>query len=78
MTGRIARSALALLLLTGAAQAAEPLRIGLALPLSGPDAGFGQGARLGAEQAVAEINRAGGVLGQKIQLVVQDLSLIHI
>ncbi len=72
MTGRIARSALALLLLTGAARAAEPLRIGLALPLSGPDAGFGQGARLGAEQAVAEINRAGGVLGQKIQLVVQD------
>lgn len=72
MTGRIARSGLALLLLTGAAQAAEPLRIGLALPLSGVDAGFGQGARLGAEQAVAEINRAGGVLGQKIQLVVQD------
>ncbi|SFK49784.1 amino acid/amide ABC transporter substrate-binding protein, HAAT family [Methylorubrum salsuginis] len=72
MRGRIARSALALLALGGVAQAAEPLRIGLALPLSGADAGFGQGARLGAEQAVAEINRAGGVLGQKIQLVVQD------
>jgi branched-chain amino acid transport system substrate-binding protein len=70
--GRIAWPALALLALMGGAQAAEPLRIGLSLPLSGPDAGFGQGARLGAEQAVSEINRAGGVLGQKIQLVVQD------
>lgn len=69
------RSALATFLaltLVGPVAAAEPLKIGLAAPLSGPDAGFGQGARLGAEQAVAEINRAGGVMGRKLQLVVQD------
>ena len=64
--------ALALSGLAGPAGAAEPLKIGLAAPLSGPDAGFGQGARLGAEQAVAEINRTGGVLGRRLLLVVQD------
>lgn len=48
------------------------VRIGLAAPLTGPDAGFGQGVRLGAEQAIADINRAGGVNGQKLQLIVQD------
>ena len=72
MTKRSALATLLALTLAGPAGAAEPLRIGLAAPLSGPDAGFGQGARLGAEQAVAEINRAGGVLGRKLQLVVQD------
>ncbi len=72
MTKRSALPALLALALAGPAAAAEPLKIGLAVPLSGPDAGFGQGARLGAEQAVAEINRAGGVIGRKLQLVVQD------
>ena len=75
MTKRSAWPALIALTLSGLAGpagAAEPLKIGLALPLSGPDAAFGQGARLGAEQAVAEINRTGGVLGRRLLLVVQD------
>lgn len=55
-----------------AGPAAAQVRIGLAAPLTGPDAGFGLGMKLGAEQAVAEINRAGGAGGQKLQLVVQD------
>lgn len=66
-------AALALLLSPAlAAPAPAPIRIGLAAPLSGPDAGFGQGMQLGAEQAVADINRAGGVNGQKLLLIVQD------
>lgn len=69
-TTRIA--ALALLWPVLASAAPAPLRIGLAVPLSGPDADFGQGMRLGAEQAVADINRGGGVAGAKLQLVVQD------
>lgn len=72
VTKRSALASLLILALAGHADAAEPLKIGLAAPLSGPDAGFGQGARLGAEQAIAEINRAGGVTGRKLQLVVQD------
>lgn len=72
MTKRSAWPVLIALALAGPAGAAEPLKIGLAVPLSGPDAGFGQGARFGAEQAVADINRAGGVAGRRLQLVVQD------
>ena len=54
--------ALAGLLTTAATPAAAqaPVRIGLSAPLSGPDATFGQGLRQGAEQAVADINRAAG------------------
>ncbi len=54
----------------GAAQA--DIRIGLSAPLTGPDAAFGQGLRLGAEQAVADLNRAGGIGGQRLVLVVAD------
>ena len=48
------------LLVAAPAVAQAPVRIGLSAPLSGPDAGFGQGLRQGAEQAVADLNRAGG------------------
>lgn len=47
-------------LLAAPAAAQAPVRIGLSAPLSGPDAAFGQGLRQGAEQAVADLNRAGG------------------
>ena len=54
------------------ASAEAQVRIGLSAPLTGPDAAFGQGLRLGAEQAVADLNRAGGVNGQRLVLVVAD------
>ncbi|GJD34756.1 branched-chain amino acid ABC transporter substrate-binding protein [Methylobacterium aerolatum] len=41
------------------AEVPAPVRIGLSAPLTGPDAAFGQGLRIGAEQAVADLNRAG-------------------
>ncbi len=67
------RFAVALALLAGAAQAQPaPIAIGLSAPLTGPDAAFGQGMRAGAEQAVAEINRTGGINGQRLALVVAD------
>ncbi|SFG37946.1 branched-chain amino acid ABC transporter substrate-binding protein [Methylobacterium gossipiicola] len=67
------RLALAFTLLAGAAQAEPaPIAIGLSAPLTGPDAAFGQGMRAGAEQAVADINRAGGVDGRRLALVVAD------
>ncbi|CAA2136430.1 branched-chain amino acid ABC transporter substrate-binding protein [Methylobacterium bullatum] len=52
--------------------AQAPVRIGLSLPLTGPDAAFGQGLRAGAEQAVADLNRAAGPKGLKLALVVAD------
>ena len=47
-------------------------RIAVAGPMTGQYAAFGQQMKEGAEQAVADINQAGGVLGQPLQLVVGD------
>jgi branched-chain amino acid transport system substrate-binding protein len=48
------------------------VKMGVAAPITGPDAAFGAQLRNGAEQAVADINAAGGVLGEKITLAVGD------
>src|SRR3954468_24153949 len=58
------------LALTGAAQA--QVKLGLGGPITGPNASFGAQIKNGAEQAVEDINAAGGVLGQKIQTTVGD------
>ena len=46
--------------------------IGFAGPLTGPRAWSGQQFQRGAEQAVADINTLGGVLGQRLVLIVGD------
>jgi branched-chain amino acid transport system substrate-binding protein len=50
----------------GAAQA--QLKMGVAGPITGPNAAFGKQLTDGAEQAAADFNAAGGILGQKIEL----------
>jgi branched-chain amino acid transport system substrate-binding protein len=59
------------LALAGVAQAAD-VKIGVAGPITGPNAAFGAQLQKGAEQAVKDINAAGGVLGGKIILSVGD------
>ncbi len=46
--------------------------IGLAGPITGKNAWFGEQMQRGAEQAVADLNAAGGVLGQQVQLTTAD------
>ncbi|MDI7863135.1 branched-chain amino acid ABC transporter substrate-binding protein [Rhizobiaceae bacterium n13] len=46
--------------------------IGLMAPLTGPVAAFGDQVKNGAEAAVAEINKKGGILGEQIVLKVTD------
>lgn len=46
--------------------------IGVAGPITGPNAAFGAQFQRGAEQAAADINAAGGVLGQQITIQVGD------
>ncbi|MET2828512.1 branched-chain amino acid ABC transporter substrate-binding protein [Mesorhizobium shangrilense] len=46
--------------------------IGVAGPITGPNAAFGAQFQKGAEQAAADINAAGGVLGQQIKIQVGD------
>ncbi|MDR3504821.1 MAG: ABC transporter substrate-binding protein, partial [Acidocella sp.] len=47
-------------------------KIGIAGPLTGPNAAFGTQMKNGADLAIADINKAGGVLGQQLQEVVVD------
>jgi branched-chain amino acid transport system substrate-binding protein len=51
---------------------AADIQIGVAGPLTGSNAAAGDQMKLGAEQAVADLNAAGGVLGQHIVLNVAD------
>jgi branched-chain amino acid transport system substrate-binding protein len=66
---RILLGVLALFL---AAPARSDTLIAVAGPMTGPLASLGEQTLAGARQAVADINEAGGVLGEKLQLVVSD------
>jgi branched-chain amino acid transport system substrate-binding protein len=52
--------------------AAAEILIGMAGPMTGKDAWFGEQLQRGAELAVADLNAAGGVLGQQVQLITAD------
>jgi branched-chain amino acid transport system substrate-binding protein len=60
------------LLTGGAAFAAEPIRIGAIFSVTGPAAFLGEPERNTARMLEEEINRQGGLLGRKIELVVYD------
>lgn len=68
MTGR--RLGLAVLLL--AAPALADINIGVYGPFTGGSAGMGVSMRNGVQMAAEEINKSGGILGQKVALVLRD------
>ncbi|HEY6256643.1 MAG TPA: branched-chain amino acid ABC transporter substrate-binding protein [Xanthobacteraceae bacterium] len=55
-----------------AGAASAQIKMGVAGPITGPNAAFGAQLKNGADQAVADINAAGGILGQKITLSYGD------
>ena len=59
-------------MLTCFGRAAEPLKIGMVAPVTGPQAETGPYQIQGAKLAVEEINKAGGLLGRPIELVIED------
>lgn len=61
----------ALALYAGAAQA-QTIKVGIAGPMTGSLAKFGEQLKKGADQAVADINAAGGVNGKKLELEIGD------
>ena len=63
---------LCVLLFTAVSTLQAEILIGFAGPMTGPRAWSGQQFQRGAEQAVADINTRGGVLGQRLALVVGD------
>jgi branched-chain amino acid transport system substrate-binding protein len=63
--------ALAAMMVVSSAAWAE-IMVGVAGPLTGPNAAFGAQLQKGAEAAAAEINAAGGINGEQIKLVFGD------
>jgi branched-chain amino acid transport system substrate-binding protein len=51
---------------------ADDVTVAVAGPMTGGESAFGRQMKNGAEMAVADINTAGGVLGKKLQLDVED------
>lgn len=51
---------------------ADPIRIGISKPFSGPTGYYGQDMKMGLEMAKEEINGAGGILGRSLALYYAD------
>src|SRR5215470_20276033 len=64
----LAAAGIAAVLNAAPVQAADTITIGMAGPITGDLAEFGAQLKRGAEQAVADINKAGGVLGKQLKL----------
>lgn len=70
---RIAVSAVAATaLMIGSLQAQEPIKIGVSQPLTGAFAASGNYVAQGTKIAEDDINKAGGVLGRKVQIIIED------
>lgn len=54
------------------ARAADPIRLGMVIPITGPLAESGKYALQGARLAIEEVNAAGGVLGRPLEIVTED------
>jgi branched-chain amino acid transport system substrate-binding protein len=65
------------LIATTAAQAAEPVRIGITTILSGPMADRGQSEQNGAQLALNRVNEAGGVLGRPVEATMRTTLAIR-
>jgi branched-chain amino acid transport system substrate-binding protein len=76
MSRRVLSTALAVALgttlLAAGAAAQDTIKIGVTQPLTGAFAASGNYVTQGAKIAEEEINKAGGVLGKKIELIVED------
>jgi branched-chain amino acid transport system substrate-binding protein len=59
-------------LMAGAVFAAPPIKIGALFSVSGPASFLGEPERNTAEMMVADINKAGGIKGHKLELIVYD------
>ena len=77
--GRLANRRTFLLALTASAfdftqvaHAADSIKIGMVVSLTGPGAESGRYQVQGAKLAADEINKAGGVLGRQLELVIED------
>ena len=68
----LALAAAALLVAPGIAGAQDTIKIGVTQPLTGPVAASGNYVVQGAKIAEAFLNASGGVLGKKVELIIED------
>jgi branched-chain amino acid transport system substrate-binding protein len=69
---RLVALALSLCAAAPGGPARAEILIGVAGPMTGKNAWFGEQMQRGAELAVADVNAAGGVLGQQLRLITAD------
>src|SRR5215831_5112710 len=55
-----------------AANAADPIKVGMVAPQTGPGAESARYQTQGAKLAADEVNKAGGVLGRPLEFVIED------
>lgn len=72
LTAVLIAAASAILLTATNVEAADTIKIGMVVPLTGPGAFSGQLQSQGFKLAVDEVNKAGGILGKQIETVVED------
>src|ERR1700723_845398 len=58
--------------ITTAKAQASTIKIGMCVPVTGPAAEQGLWAQNGAKLALAAVNKAGGILGKQVELVIED------
>jgi branched-chain amino acid transport system substrate-binding protein len=68
----VAMALLAAVMMASAGSAAENIKVGVLLPLTGAQAKFGEIEKRSYEMAAEEINAKGGVNGRKIELLFED------
>ncbi len=69
---KVLLTSVAMIGLVYAGAASAQIKIGVAGPITGPNATFGAQLKNGVEQAVEDINAAGGINGQKLQISIGD------
>jgi branched-chain amino acid transport system substrate-binding protein len=67
----VAISVFAFMLPTQAA-AADTIKVGIVLPVTGPQAKFGEIEKLSFDMALEEINGGGGIKGKKLEFLIED------
>ena len=58
--------------LRNASAQSATIKIGQVIPITGPAAEAGKYAKAGAEIALAEINKKGGILGKQVEIITED------
>ncbi len=72
LTGFVLTVFVGFTVLASLSMAAETVKVGIVLPLTGPQAKFGEIEKISFYMALEEINAAGGINGRMLELIIED------